>query len=117
MQKNDIMHWFDKKNFPSAITYFNEGVATDPQSHKCTYIRRLINDLGVRICAAYGSAKEVQTYKDAGVPQNCIYSLSKKTKLSGVNPAIGEYFTNHIQDLNASPPPLAKTSVLLATQT
>ncbi|KAI6657567.1 Membrane-associated phosphatidylinositol transfer protein 2 [Oopsacas minuta] len=115
MQKNDIMHWFDKKNFPSALTYFNEGVTTDPQAHKSTYIRHLIQDLGVRICAAYGSNKEVQTYGEAGIPQNCIYSLSKKAKLTGSSQCIGECFTNHIQELNITPPPLAKTSVLLAT--
>ena len=115
MQKNDIMHWFDKKSFPSALTYFNEGVKTDPQAHKSAYIRHLIQDLGVKICAAYGSPKEVQIYRDAGVPQSCIYSLSRKSKSSDTNHPIGESFLTHIQELSTTPPPLAKTSVLLAT--
>ena len=115
MQKTDIMHWFEKKSFPSALTYFNEGVTTEPQSHKSAYIRHLIRDLGVKVCAAYGSLKEVQTYRDAGIPHNCIYSLGKKTKVSGNNQTIGECFLTHIQELSTTPPPLAKTTVLLAT--
>ena len=110
MQKNDIMHWFDKKSFPSALTYFNEGVTTDPQLHKLAYIRHLIQDLGIKVCAAYGSSKEVQIYRDAGIPQSSIYSLGRKS-----SHAIGDSFLTHIQELSTTPPPLAKTSVLLAT--
>ena len=113
MQKNDIMHWFDKKKFPPALTYFNDGVTTEPQSHKMLFLKHLIQDLGVKVCAAYGSSKEFQTYRDAGVPAECIYSLGKKNKLS-VSHSIGESYFSHIQELTTTPPPLAKTSVLLA---
>ncbi|XP_050292895.1 protein retinal degeneration B isoform X2 [Anthonomus grandis grandis] len=80
MQHRKVVSWLSQHNFPHGLVSFADGFTTDPLSHKAAYLNNLIQNHGVIIHSAYGSAKDISVYTNVGLKPKQIYVVGKASK-------------------------------------
>ncbi|XP_069557682.1 membrane-associated phosphatidylinositol transfer protein 2-like isoform X1 [Brachyistius frenatus] len=80
MQKQRVVAWLSQHNFPHGIVSFCDGLVHDPLRHKANFLKSIINEAHMRICAAYGSSKDISVYTSIGLPSSHIYIVGRPTK-------------------------------------
>nr|CAI5848674.1 unnamed protein product [Callosobruchus analis] len=80
MQHRRVVSWLSQHNFPHGLISFADGLSTDPLGHKATYLNNLINNHGVVIHSAYGSAKDISVYTQIGLKPKEIFIVGKASK-------------------------------------
>lgn len=80
MQHRKVVSWLSQHNFPHGLVSFADGFTTGPLSHKAAYLNNLIQNHGVIIHAAYGSAKDITVYTNVGLRPKQIYIVGKASK-------------------------------------
>ncbi|CAH1994519.1 unnamed protein product [Acanthoscelides obtectus] len=80
MQHRRVVSWLSQHNFPHGLISFADGLSTDPLGHKATYLNNLINNHGVIIHSAYGSAKDISVYTQIGLKPKQIFIVGKASK-------------------------------------
>ncbi|VEN63713.1 unnamed protein product [Callosobruchus maculatus] len=80
MQHRRVVSWLSQHNFPHGLISFADGLSTDPLGHKATYLSNLINNHGVVIHCAYGSAKDISVYTQIGLKPKEIFIVGKASK-------------------------------------
>ncbi|KAH1011851.1 hypothetical protein HUJ04_001131 [Dendroctonus ponderosae] len=80
MQHRKVVSWLSQHNFPHGLVSFADGFTTGPLSHKAAYLNNLIQNHGVIIHAAYGSAKDISVYMNIGLKPRQIYIVGKASK-------------------------------------
>ncbi|KAL1501307.1 hypothetical protein ABEB36_006651 [Hypothenemus hampei] len=80
MQHRKVVSWLSQHNFPHGLVSFADGFTTGPLSHKAAYLNNLIQNHGVIIHAAYGSAKDITVYTNVGLKPKQIYIVGKVSK-------------------------------------
>ncbi|CAL4124988.1 unnamed protein product, partial [Meganyctiphanes norvegica] len=88
MQQQKVVSWLAQHNFPHGLVSFADGLSTDPLGHKTSYLRGLIQDHGLLVQSAYGSAKDIQVYKGNGLSSEQIYIVGKVSKKQNSNATI-----------------------------
>ena len=94
MQQRRVVSWLAQHNFPHGLLSFADGLSTDPLRHKTDYLRGLVNDVGLEIRAAYGSAKDIGVYSSVGVKADSIYIIvAGSSKVSRKQQAQAQFIT------------------------
>ncbi|XP_052463509.1 membrane-associated phosphatidylinositol transfer protein 2 isoform X3 [Carassius gibelio] len=80
MQKQRVVAWLSQHNFPHGIVSFCDGLVHDPLRHKANFLKCLITEAQMKICAAYGSTKDISVYTSLGLLPSQIYIVGRPTK-------------------------------------
>ncbi|XP_023026564.2 retinal degeneration B isoform X1 [Leptinotarsa decemlineata] len=80
MQHRRVVSWLSQHNFPHGLISFADGLSTDPLGHKAAYLNNLIDNHGVVIHSAYGSAKDISVYTSVGLKPKQIFIIGKATR-------------------------------------
>ncbi|XP_024113525.1 membrane-associated phosphatidylinositol transfer protein 2 isoform X1 [Oryzias melastigma] len=100
MQKQRVVAWLSQHNFPHGIVSFCDGLVHDPLRHKANFLKSLISEAHMRICAAYGSNKDISVYSSIGLPPSQIYIVGRPTKkLQHQCQFIPDGYANHLAQL------------------
>lgn len=69
------------------------------REYKGAWVKRLTNDLGWDIVAAYGNAEsDIQAYEDAGIPKGITFIVGEFAGASGTVAIANNDFSSHITD-------------------
>ncbi|XP_062930096.1 membrane-associated phosphatidylinositol transfer protein 2 isoform X4 [Mobula hypostoma] len=80
MQKQRVVAWLAQHNFPHGIVSFCDGLVHDPLRHKANFLRSLVQDVSVKVHAAYGSTKDISVYASLGLSPSQIYIVGRSAK-------------------------------------
>ncbi|XP_072371667.1 membrane-associated phosphatidylinositol transfer protein 2 isoform X4 [Scyliorhinus torazame] len=80
MQKQRVVAWLAQHNFPHGIVSFCDGLVHDPLRHKANFLRSLMQDVLMKIHAAYGSTKDISVYSSLGLSPSQIYIIGRSSK-------------------------------------
>ncbi|XP_007894826.2 membrane-associated phosphatidylinositol transfer protein 3 [Callorhinchus milii] len=80
MQKQRVVSWLGQHNFPQGIIFFSEGLVHDPLRQKTIFLRNLVQESHIKICAAYGSMKDISVYNVLGMTSSQIYIVGRPSK-------------------------------------
>uniref|UniRef100_A0AAY4DXD5 DDHD domain-containing protein n=1 Tax=Denticeps clupeoides TaxID=299321 RepID=A0AAY4DXD5_9TELE len=80
MQKPKVVAWLSQHNFPHGIVSFCDGLVHDPLRHKANFLKCLISEVCVCICAGYGSTKDISVYSSIGLGPSQIYIVGRPSK-------------------------------------
>uniref|UniRef100_A0A3P9L0A6 Phosphatidylinositol transfer protein membrane associated 2 n=1 Tax=Oryzias latipes TaxID=8090 RepID=A0A3P9L0A6_ORYLA len=98
MQKQRVVAWLSQHNFPHGVVSFCDGLVHDPLRHKANFLKSLISE--VRICAAYGSNKDISVYTSISLPPSQIYIVGRPTKkMQHQCQFIPDGYANHLAQL------------------
>ncbi|XP_053130843.1 membrane-associated phosphatidylinositol transfer protein 3 [Hemicordylus capensis] len=80
MQKQRVVSWLSQHNFPQGMIFFSDGLVHDPLRQKTIFLRNLVQECHIRICAAYGSMKDISVYNVLGLSPSQIYIVGRPAK-------------------------------------
>ncbi|KAM9328914.1 membrane-associated phosphatidylinositol transfer protein 2 [Gastrophryne carolinensis] len=103
MQKQRVVAWLAQHNFPHGIVSFCDGLVHDPLRHKANFLKSLIQDVHMKIHAAYGSTKDISVYTSIGLSPMQIFIVGRPTKkLQHQCQFITEGYASHLAQLEYS---------------
>ncbi|XP_077149306.1 membrane-associated phosphatidylinositol transfer protein 2 isoform X5 [Ranitomeya variabilis] len=103
MQKQRVVAWLAQHNFPHGIVSFCDGLVHDPLRHKANFLKTLIQDVHMKIHAAYGSTKDISVYSSIGLSPMQIFIVGRPTKkLQHQCQFITEGYASHLAQLEYS---------------
>lgn len=103
MQKQRVVAWLAQHNFPHGIVSFCDGLVHDPLRHKANFLKTLIQDVHMKIHAAYGSTKDISVYSTIGLSPMQIFIVGRPTKkLQHQCQFITEGYASHLAQLEYS---------------
>ncbi|NXA81372.1 PITM3 protein, partial [Thryothorus ludovicianus] len=80
MQKQRVVSWLSQHNFPQGMIFFSDGLVHDPLRQKTIFLRNLVQECHIKICAAYGSMKDISVYSVLALSPSQIYIVGRSTK-------------------------------------
>ncbi|NXN95341.1 PITM3 protein, partial [Rhinopomastus cyanomelas] len=80
MQKQRVVSWLAQHNFPQGMIFFSDGLVHDPLRQKTIFLRNLVQECHIKICAAYGSMKDISVYNVLALAPSQIYIVGRATK-------------------------------------
>ncbi|KAJ1184529.1 hypothetical protein NDU88_001335 [Pleurodeles waltl] len=80
MQKQRVVSWLSQHNFPQGMIFFSDGLVHDPLRQKTIFLRNLMQECHIKICAAYGSMKDISVYNVLGLSPTQIYIVGRPAK-------------------------------------
>ncbi|KFP18532.1 Membrane-associated phosphatidylinositol transfer protein 3, partial [Egretta garzetta] len=80
MQKQRVVSWLSQHNFPQGMIFFSDGLVHDPLRQKTIFLRNLVQECHIKICAAYGSMKDISVYNVLALSPSQIYIVGRSTK-------------------------------------
>ncbi|XP_072210017.1 membrane-associated phosphatidylinositol transfer protein 3 isoform X5 [Excalfactoria chinensis] len=80
MQKQRVVSWLSQHNFPQGMIFFSDGLVHDPLRQKTIFLRNLMQECHIKICAAYGSTKDISVYNVLALSPSQIYIVGRPTK-------------------------------------
>uniref|UniRef100_A0A8C5T6E9 Membrane-associated phosphatidylinositol transfer protein 3 n=1 Tax=Malurus cyaneus samueli TaxID=2593467 RepID=A0A8C5T6E9_9PASS len=80
MQKQRVVSWLSQHNFPQGMIFFSDGLVHDPLRQKTIFLRNLMQECHIKICAAYGSMKDISVYSVLALSPSQIYIVGRPTK-------------------------------------
>uniref|UniRef100_A0A914VVA9 DDHD domain-containing protein n=1 Tax=Plectus sambesii TaxID=2011161 RepID=A0A914VVA9_9BILA len=105
MQQRQVSAWLAQHNFPHGLLFFTGSLlSTDPLRQKTLYLKQLVES-GIRLQAAYGSAKDVQMYTAVGVDSDRTFIVGRKVskKLTPHAHCIIDSYSAHLLQLTTGP--------------
>ncbi|KAG8597575.1 hypothetical protein GDO81_002329 [Engystomops pustulosus] len=103
MQKQRVVAWLAQHNFPHGVVSFCDGLVHDPLRHKANFLKSLIQDVHMKIHAAYGSTKDISVYSSIGLSPMQIFIVGRPTKkLQHQCQFITEGYASHLAQLEYS---------------
>ncbi|KAM3940597.1 membrane-associated phosphatidylinositol transfer protein 2 isoform 15-T17 [Leptodactylus fuscus] len=103
MQKQRVVAWLAQHNFPHGVVSFCDGLVHDPLRHKANFLKTLIQDVHMKIHAAYGSTKDISVYSAIGLSPMQIFIVGRPTKkLQHQCQFITEGYASHLAQLEYS---------------
>ncbi|XP_076263384.1 retinal degeneration B isoform X6 [Rhynchophorus ferrugineus] len=102
MQHRRVVSWLSQHNFPHGLVSFADGLSTDPLGHKAAYLNNLIQNHGVIVHSAYGSAKDISVYTNIGLKPKQIFIVGKASKKQHAQATVlTEGYASHLASLMA----------------
>ncbi|VDD76171.1 unnamed protein product [Mesocestoides corti] len=80
MQHRQVSMWLNQHNFPPGLTFFLDGLFTDPLRQKAVLLKSLIEQNQLSVHCAYGSAKDVPIYRSLGLQAHQIFAVGKLSR-------------------------------------
>ncbi|KAL7987106.1 hypothetical protein Chor_006025 [Crotalus horridus] len=109
MQKQRVVSWLSQHNFPQGMIFFSDGLVHDPLRQKTIFLRNLVQECHIKICAAYGSMKDISVYNVLGLSPSQIYIVGRPTKkYQTLCQFISEGYAAHLASLEFSLPSRTK---------
>ncbi|KAM3181782.1 hypothetical protein ACTXT7_013682 [Hymenolepis weldensis] len=125
MQHRQVTAWLAQHNFPPGLTFFLDGIFTDPLRQKALLLKSLIEQGGEEVLAsihsrqpdrkspnsykisnklhvhcAYGSAKDVPIYRSLGLKAHQIFAVGKLSRRQTMEATpIREGYVSHFKEL------------------
>lgn len=93
--------WLRDHNFPTGpLISSNTLVINDAaRTYKRTWGRRLTEDFGWEIVAAYGNAtSDIEAYEDAGIPKDITFIIGENAGVADTVPILDNDYSAHIVD-------------------
>ncbi|ETE67594.1 Membrane-associated phosphatidylinositol transfer protein 3, partial [Ophiophagus hannah] len=103
MQKQRVVSWLSQHNFPQGMIFFSDGLVHDPLRQKTIFLRNLVQECHIKICAAYGSMKDISVYNVLGLSPSQIYIVGRPAKkYQTLCQFISEGYAAHLASLEFS---------------
>ncbi|EUB64358.1 Calpain-7 [Echinococcus granulosus] len=80
MQHRQVASWLAQHNFPPGLTFFLDGIFTDPLRQKALLLKSLVEQNQLSVHCAYGSAKDVPIYRSLGLQAHQIFAVGKLSR-------------------------------------
>jgi phosphatidate phosphatase PAH1 len=91
--------------FPDGPLITSNGTAADAGAYKTIWMKRMIQDFGWKVVAAYGNADtDIIAYEAAGVPKAVTFIVGPLAGNSGTTPIANNDFSAHIAGFVAAQP-------------
>jgi hypothetical protein len=93
--------WLDDLGYPPGpmISANNLVFGQSAREYKGAWIRRLTQDFGWNVVAAYGNAdSDVQAYEDGGIPKNITFIIGPEAGSFETQPILDNDFSAHIEE-------------------
>ncbi|KAJ7308945.1 hypothetical protein JRQ81_008225 [Phrynocephalus forsythii] len=105
MQKQRVVSWLSQHNFPQGMIFFSDGLVHDPLRQKALFLQNLVQECHIKICAAYGSMKDISVYNALGLSPSQIYIVGRPAKkYQGHCQFLSEGYATHLASLQSSLP-------------
>ncbi|XP_060612817.2 membrane-associated phosphatidylinositol transfer protein 3 [Anolis sagrei] len=105
MQKQRVVSWLSQHNFPQGMIFFSDGLVHDPLRQKAIFLRNLVQECHIKICAAYGSMKDISVYSALGLSPSQIYIVGRPAKKYQAQcQFLSEGYASHLSCLEGSLP-------------
>ncbi|KAM7538496.1 hypothetical protein Aperf_G00000071700 [Anoplocephala perfoliata] len=100
MQHRQVCAWLAQHNFPPGLTFFLDGIFTDPLRQKSLLLKSLVEQNKLSVHCAYGSAKDVPIYRSLGLKAHQIFAVGKlsRRQIMEATP-IREGYASHFKEL------------------
>ncbi|XP_048374725.1 membrane-associated phosphatidylinositol transfer protein 3 isoform X1 [Sphaerodactylus townsendi] len=103
MQKQRVVSWLSQHNFPQGMIFFSDGLVHDPLRQKTIFLRNLVQESHIKICAAYGSMKDISVYNVLGLSPTQIYIVGRPAKKYQMQcQFLSEGYASHLASLEFS---------------
>ncbi|XP_038615545.1 membrane-associated phosphatidylinositol transfer protein 3 isoform X1 [Tachyglossus aculeatus] len=103
MQKQRVVSWLSQHNFPQGMIFFSDGLVHDPLRQKTIFLRNLMQECFIKICAAYGSMKDISVYNVLGLSSSQIFIVGRPTKkYQNQCQFLSEGYAAHLSSLECS---------------
>ncbi|XP_034994743.1 membrane-associated phosphatidylinositol transfer protein 3 isoform X1 [Zootoca vivipara] len=103
MQKQRVVSWLSQHNFPQGMIFFSDGLVHDPLRQKTIFLRNLVQECHIKICAAYGSMKDISVYNVLGLSPSQIYIVGRPAKKYQAQcQFLSEGYASHLASLEFS---------------
>uniref|UniRef100_A0A8D2IRR5 Membrane-associated phosphatidylinositol transfer protein 3 n=1 Tax=Varanus komodoensis TaxID=61221 RepID=A0A8D2IRR5_VARKO len=103
MQKQRVVSWLSQHNFPQGMIFFSDGLVHDPLRQKTIFLRNLMRECHIKICAAYGSMKDISVYSVLGLSPTQIYIVGRPAKKYQAQcQFLSEGYAAHLASLESS---------------
>ncbi|KAL5109813.1 Membrane-associated phosphatidylinositol transfer protein 2 [Taenia crassiceps] len=100
MQHRQVASWLAQHNFPPGLTFFLDGIFTDPLRQKALLLKSLVEQNQLSVHCAYGSAKDVPIYRSLGLQAHQIFAVGKLSRRQALQAtSIREGYTSHFKEL------------------
>ncbi|VUZ56303.1 unnamed protein product [Hymenolepis diminuta] len=100
MQHRQVTAWLAQHNFPPGLTFFLDGIFTDPLRQKALLLKSLIEQNKLHVHCAYGSAKDVPIYRSLGLKAHQIFAVGKLSRRQTMEATpIREGYVSHFKEL------------------
>ncbi|KAL5962415.1 Calpain-7 [Taenia solium] len=100
MQHRQVASWLAQHNFPPGLTFFLDGIFTDPLRQKALLLKSLVEQNQLSVHCAYGSAKDVPIYRSLGLQAHQIFAVGKLSRRQALEATpIREGYTSHFKEL------------------
>ncbi|XP_064416989.1 membrane-associated phosphatidylinositol transfer protein 1 [Latimeria chalumnae] len=100
MQKQKVIAWLSQHNFPQGVVSFCDGLTHDPLRQKAAFLQTLIQEVGMKIQAAYGSTKDISIYTSLGLSPSQIHIVGRPTrKFQNQCQFLSEGYVAHLSQL------------------
>lgn len=80
LQHNKVVAWLAQHNFPHGMVAFMDGFSKEPLRQKIQYLKHLQHEADLVYAAGYGSAKDINGYKELGLAREKIFIFGKSNK-------------------------------------
>nr|CDS34890.2 calpain (C02 family) [Hymenolepis microstoma] len=100
MQHRQVVAWLAQHNFPPGLTFFLDGIFTDPLRQKALLLKSLIEQNKLYVHCAYGSAKDIPIYRSLGLKAHQIFAVGKLSRRQTMEATpIREGYASHFKEL------------------
>lgn len=105
--RSETRAWLEEQGFPAGpiITANQLVFGNSARTYKGTWVKRIQEELGWVIAAAYGNAdSDINAYEDGGILKELTFIIGEHAGTSGTMPIAGADFSGHIQEFVAGQP-------------
>ncbi|KAH8878235.1 Protein retinal degeneration B [Schistosoma japonicum] len=100
MQRRRVTNWMANHNFPFGMTFFLNGLYTDPLKQKAQMLKTIIENASLRIHCGYGSGKDINLYRSLGLSTHNIFLVGKVSRSQSSNGTpLTQGYSSHLSSL------------------
>ncbi|CAH8849033.1 unnamed protein product, partial [Trichobilharzia szidati] len=105
MQRRRVTSWMANHNFPFGLTFFLNGLYTDPLKQKAQMLKTIIENAKLRIHCGYGSGKDINLYRSLGLSTHNVFLIGKvsRSQASNGTPLLNGYSAHLSSLVNGHP--------------
>ncbi|PAA54687.1 hypothetical protein BOX15_Mlig014849g1 [Macrostomum lignano] len=100
MQLRRVLGWLARHNFPHGMLFFADGLSADAMRQKAACLQRLTAQTGLRLHAAYGSAKDVPAFRAVGARHVFVVGRGGR-KWAGLATPLTDGYAAHLASLQS----------------